>query len=338
MASSTQKLFTSAEAEEALRLLQKATDLNGATLGRLALAVSLAEQPDLSVPDVSDETGVEFNRYSLLAERDLLFSCLMTQAHGVKPTEEVFFSRYVKAHVDHGLQLLKVRLDGAENGEALLMTLAASAAPEVGEAAPEGTLADGACVSVVGEELGTHTPIVCEFNNMKRSANSHLAIVGIPGTGKTQILLKILADIAGKAKASAPSMIFIDYKGDVSANESFVKVMGARVFNVPHDRLPINPFILPRYGEQDIKISAEEKAESFSSFQRLGPVQRGRLASAIKNAYQARKGSAAPYPDLDDLTRELQMICEGENAKPDTLTETVRVTFQRSPSSRSALG
>ncbi len=318
------KIQTSAEAEQAFRKLREATGLPFATLARLALARSLAEVPDLDVELYRDETGQEFNRYSLLGDSDLLFRSLLVLAAQKRLSEEDVIRRHVKAHVDHGANLLLTRLSQVGTGEELLADLAVRAG--VGKAPPTPGVAEGvgSCVSTVGDEIGTGTPVVCEFNNTKRAANPHLAIVGIPGTGKTQILLKVLADLLSKRLTGLPSMIFLDYKGDVSANERFIRVSGAKVYRVPYDQLPINPFLLREYSRQEIKLSAEEKAESFSSYQRLGPVQRGNLSKAIENAYANRQNMDLAYPDFKELADELAAVYEENEVRHDTLYETVR--------------
>ena len=59
-----------------------------------------------------------------------------------------------------------------------------------------------------------------ELNNTSRHANSHLAIMGKPGVGKTQFLLKLLADIRIQSNFQT-NFIYFDYKGDVVDNEHF---------------------------------------------------------------------------------------------------------------------
>jgi len=318
------KIRTSVESEQAFKKLREATGLPFATLARLALARSIAQAPDLNIDEYRDETGQEFNRYSLLGDVDLLFRSLIVLAAQRRLSEEEIVHYYIKAHVDHGAKLLLSRLQEVGSGEELLADLAMGAQGSKITPVTLPAEAVGSCVSTVGEEVGTGTPVICEFNNTKRTANPHLAIVGIPGTGKTQILLKILSDILSNRVAGLPSMIFLDYKGDVSANQRFVEVSGAKTYKLPFEKLPVNPFLLREYSRQDIKLSAEEKAESFSSYQRLGPVQRGNLSKAIENAYANRQNVSMPFPDFKELAEELAAVYEEGGVRHDTLHETVR--------------
>lgn len=107
-------------------------------------------------------------------------------------------------------------------------------------------------------------------------ANSHLAIMGKPGVGKTQFLLKILSDIRVQSDFQT-NFIYFDYRGDVQDNARFLEVAKVVPYRLLQgsQNLPINPFILPRYDEQAVNVSCREKAEIFSSINsKLGVVQR----------------------------------------------------------------
>ena len=69
------------------------------------------------------------------------------------------------------------------------------------------------------------------MNNTTRHANSHLAIMGKPGTGKTQFILKILADIRVQSNYQT-HFIYFDYKGDVVDNERFLDVAEVHPFRL----------------------------------------------------------------------------------------------------------
>lgn len=103
--------------------------------------------------------------------------------------------------------------------------------------------------------------VVMELNDTAKHANSHLAIMGKPGVGKTQFLLKILADIRTQSNFQT-NFIYFDYKGDVQDNTRFLeaaKVVPYRLLQGGQS-LPINPFILPAYDDQTINVSCREKA------------------------------------------------------------------------------
>jgi type IV secretory pathway VirB4 component len=178
----------------------------------------------------------------------------------------------------------------------------------------------------LGRTLLKDTEVVAEINNSAKHANSHLAIMGKPGVGKTQFLLKILADIRTQSNYQT-HFIYFDYKGDVVENERFLEIAKAQPYRLLQggQTLPINPFILPSYDEQAVNVSAREKAESFASINsKLGVVQKGALTEAIRAAYAQRRESPTPYPDFHDVLQLVTAMYDEDNKKDDSLVEVLR--------------
>src|SRR5690606_20241381 len=178
----------------------------------------------------------------------------------------------------------------------------------------------------IGRNILSNDPLIMELNNTQKHANSHLAIMGKPGVGKTQFLLKILADLRVQSNYQT-NFIFFDYKGDVVDNESFTNITRSRSYRLlqNNESLPINPFVLPAYDEQSIQVSAREKAESFASINsKFGVVQKGALTEAIMAAYAKRASSKDPYPDFQDILELATMAYEEEGKRDDSLIEVLR--------------
>jgi hypothetical protein len=139
----------------------------------------------------------------------------------------------------------------------------------------------------IGRKVLSNEEVILELNDTAKHANSHLAIMGKPGVGKTQFLLKILADIRIQSNFQT-NFIYFDYKGDVVDNQRFLELAKAQTYRLLQgdQSLPINPFILPDYEDQTVNVSARKKAESFAPINsKLGVVQKGALTDAIKAAY-----------------------------------------------------
>jgi len=154
----------------------------------------------------------------------------------------------------------------------------------------------------IGRTLLQGQELILELNNTAKHANSHLAVMGKPGVGKTQFLLKILTDIRVQSSFQT-NFIYFDYKGDVVDNQRFLELARVQPFRLLQggQSLPINPFILPAYDEQTINVSAREKAESFASISsKLGVVQKGALTEAIRAAFAKRAALKCEYPELED--------------------------------------
>ena len=237
--------------------------------------------------------------------------------------EELFSNRsLVKNHIDHGALLLGELFQqcGRDGGNLL-----ARLVQEVEFSGRRESLGQGLDI-FIGRTLLQRHDLVMELNNTARHANSHLAIMGKPGVGKTQFLLKILADIRAQSNFQT-NFIYFDYKGDVVDNARFLEVARVQPFRLLQggQGLPISPFILPVYDEQTILLSAREKAESFASINsKLGVVQKGALTEAIRAAYAKRAGSATPYPDFPDVLEIAAAAYEEDGKKDDSLIEVLR--------------
>jgi DNA sulfur modification protein DndE len=319
MSGSVSKFRTSQEAEDAFRTLHKRLNLPFHLLCRLAWSKSLTVEKPVDTTNL-EITGKEFNRYSVTGEYDHLIKALTSEHAGIKLSDEEFFGVHFKAHVDRGVLLLQTELLEADSIDAFWSNLLRGLPDPVDDSQKVSSGTTNPINVTVGEEVGTGAPVICPLNS---ATNPHMAVVGIPGSGKTQFVLKILADI--RTKHPSVNFIFLDYaKGDVAGDKKFVRATNARVYTLPDKTIPINPFILSSYNLSSIRFSAEEKVESISSYEPLGPVQKGLLAKAIEAAYEERAAQDQQYPDFETVDRNLKRIYEEEGRTEDKLTETLR--------------
>ncbi len=318
------RLYTSNDADEVLSALRFETKLEKATLARMAFALSLAKEG----PDVAQSpsfTGGEMKRPTFVGEDEVFMRALICHAYQKRDIgEDLFFSNrsIVKNHIDSGAVLLgQLFQECGRNADSLLMRLV----DEVEFGGRRETAGHGLDI-YIGRTLLQRSELIMAINNTARHANSHLAIMGKPGTGKTQFILKILADIRQQSNYQT-NFIYFDYKGDVVDNERFLEVAKVHPFRLLQggESLPINPFVLPAYDEQTVNVSAREKAESFASINsKLGVVQKGALTEAIRAAYAQRAESVTPYPDFHDVYRMVAAMYEEDNKKDDSLIEVLR--------------
>lgn len=318
------RLYTSNEADEVLSALRFETKLEKAVLARIAFALSLVKDGAAVTPSPSFG-GAEMKRPTFIGEDEVFLRTLIAHAYGKREIgEDEFFSNrsIVKNHIDSGTALLaQMFTEAGRSGEGLIRRLV----DEVEFAGRREQLGSGLDI-FIGRTLLQRGELVMELNNTAKHANSHLAIMGKPGVGKTQFLLKILTDIRIQSNYQT-NFIYFDYKGDVVENARFQELARVQPFRLLQggQSLPINPFILPSYDEQTINVSAREKAESFASINsKLGVVQKGALTEAIRAAYAKRAGSAAPYPDFPDVLEIATAAYEEDGKKDDSLIEVLR--------------
>lgn len=318
------RLYTSSEADEVLSALRFETKLEKATLARIAFSLSLVNDGK-NVPVSPSFSGGQLNRPTFVGEDEVFIRTLIAYTHGLRDiSEDDFYSNrsLLKYHIDSGAALLaQMFQECGRSADALLRKMV----DEVQFSGRKEGMGIGLDI-FIGRTLLQKAEIIMEMNNTAKHANSHLAIMGKPGTGKTQFLLKILADIRDQSGFQTNFILF-DYKGDVQDNARFLEVAKVQPYRLlqGNQNLPINPFILPAYDEQTINISAREKAESFASINsKLGVVQKGALTEAIRAAYAKRAGSAEPYPDFHDVLEIATLMYEEDGKKDDSLIEVLR--------------
>lgn len=318
------RLYTSSEADEILSALRFEMRMEKAVLARIAFAVSLV-QDGKNVPENLNFSGGELKRPTFFGPDELFIRSLLAHVHGKADiAEDAFFSNrsLIKNHIDQGsLALEQMYIESGRNADGLIKRLV-----DLVEFQGRKELRGQGLDIFIGRTLLQKADLIMELNNTDKHANSHLAIMGKPGVGKTQFLLKILADIRIQSNYQT-HFIYFDYKGDVVDNQRFLEVAKVQPFRLlqGNQRLPINPFVLPAYDEQTINISAREKAESFASINsKLGVVQKGALTEAIRAGYAKRAGSVAPYPDFLDILEIANMMYEEADKKDDGLIEVLR--------------
>lgn len=99
------RLKTSKRTQEIFQELESRTNYKPYTLVKHAIAWSLKE--NTSVKDfVSDADGLELNRQTITGDHEVYFKALIEQVEGRHLTEEEYFPKYVKAHIDRGSELL----------------------------------------------------------------------------------------------------------------------------------------------------------------------------------------------------------------------------------------
>lgn len=318
------RLYTSSDTDEVLSALRFETKLEKATLARIAFALSLVKD-GAKVPQSTGFSGAEMKRPTFVAEDEVFIRAMISYIHKIAEIDEdrLFSNRsIIKDHIDNGASLLNQMFqECGRNADALLKQLV----DEIEFSGRKELLGHGLDI-FIGRTLLRREELNLELNNTGKHANSHLAIMGKPGVGKTQFILKILSDIRRQSKYQT-NFIYFDYKGDVVDNMRFLDVAKIQTFRLLQgtQSLPINPFVLPNYDEQSVNVSAREKAESFASISsKLGVVQKGALTEAIRAAYAKRAESLLPFPDFHDVYQIVIAMYEQDNKKDDSLVEVLR--------------
>jgi DNA helicase HerA-like ATPase len=258
-----------------------------------------------------------------------LFRALIVQRYGRSIGDEEFLP-LLKAHVDHGFSLIRLDTEKFRSNDEYvdyLVELAQAGLDQRGIDAPPQVQIVPAFSGLLTLELGvdakTETPVRVEFN---RQTNNYLAVTGKPGSGKTQFVKDLLAQIRIQSDY-AVNFIFFDYaKGDVADDDAFIEATRADVVRLPDESLPVNPFARVNVGsETAVKVAAQEFADLIRDVEkRLGTIQAQLLYDAILRGFEAQRGEKPPFPDFDIIRREIEDDYANNKRKLDTLTEIMR--------------
>lgn len=102
------KLKTSSETMRIFNEIGAVTHLQPFALGKIAIALSLRSEDEFTEKDFeTDNDGLELNRQTITGEYDDLFKALIVNWHHKNLPDEVYFPKYLKAHLDRGARLLQ---------------------------------------------------------------------------------------------------------------------------------------------------------------------------------------------------------------------------------------
>ena len=101
------KIRTSKKTMELMEELTASTSFAPFTLSKLAISMSLKSQLPLSDKDFkTDNYGIELNRQTITGEYDDLFKSLIMMFEGIHISDEEYFQKYLKAHLDRGTSMI----------------------------------------------------------------------------------------------------------------------------------------------------------------------------------------------------------------------------------------
>ncbi len=101
------KLRVSKKTQQIFSKVGTSNSLPPFALAKLAIALSI-RKGSLSEQDYgTDNEGQELNRQTIFGDHDLIFKCLIMMNAGQSLTEDEYFPKEVKAHLDRGAQLLE---------------------------------------------------------------------------------------------------------------------------------------------------------------------------------------------------------------------------------------
>ena len=101
------KLKTSKETMSIFEEMGLSTRLQPFALAKIAIAMSIRNEKKLTANDfLSDTDGLELNRQTITGEWDELYKSLIEMFEGKHLSDDDYFQKYLKAHLDRGARLI----------------------------------------------------------------------------------------------------------------------------------------------------------------------------------------------------------------------------------------
>jgi len=311
-------MYTSKKSEEILDKLHFSTKLDFSTIARVAFCLALKKADKITLKS-DDSAGKHLNRSSFFNDDELLIKTLLYATYENRfDDDSIDRESVIKDHIDQGCLLLD-QMFQESNQDSLCFFERLYSELEADVKQKNAKTPNELLQIHLGTNIVTHSSLIIELNNTRQHVNSHMAIVGKPGVGKTQFLLKILADIRKQSKFKT-NFIFFDYKGEAAENKDFLSATQATPYHPPNKPLPINPFILQDYSDNAILLSAREKTESFACIDRkFGQVQTGNLTDFIRKGYENRKQKPEKFPDFREIYAIAEKYYQSNDKTADSL-------------------
>ena len=306
-------------------------------IARIALGYSLQTGKKFQTSDFNlyDSKGKEYKDHILFDEkyRDY-YIALICQHYSLYKTDDVNIPKYIKLHIDHGLESLDKIFRDSYNYtflDFLIEYIDKGTLPLIGLNVSLGSVPNNQqnieksyfnelIKLEIGKTLDTNESIYLEFNNTKLYNNNHIAVAGNSGTGKTQFALDFISQIYEKSNGHI-NFIYLDFKGlkndDIKEMTPFFDKTKTKFIDVPNVRFPINPLtFIDNINESNKNMGIDKFVDIVCKYSNLGVKQKGLLREATQNAFINQKGGT--YPTLGQINQQLLELV-GE--QKDTLTE-----------------
>lgn len=176
--------------------------------------------------------------------------------------------------------------------------------------------------SLVSFELGeteSGEKIEIRINDLREFDNRNMAIAGMAGSGKTQLMKDILYQIS-KNTNNELKFIFFDYKGEGNPSQlkPFLDATKCEFIDIVNNNgLKFNPFQSISLDERQRPFSIKAFVDTIATFvPSVGVAQKNILTNVISDLLESKKGS---YPTINELFEAIVEYYEENNRRPDTL-------------------
>lgn len=327
---------------ESTELLDRITNIynfkRDTITGRIALALSLNKGKFFHENEINllqngreyTPTSNIFGRFVNDIDNYVLYKTIFDQHYAKELSENEFIKLY-KLHLKDGLNLWINELEKSDitRGDhiSLLLkpikyglTLRSNFVKVNSGASQMNSMNE--ITSLLAFELGkTENGEVIEIriNDLREFDNRNIAIAGMAGSGKTQLIKDILYQISKNTNHEL-KFIFFDYKGEGNPSQlkPFLDATKCEFIDIVNDNgLKFNPLLSISLDERQRPFSIKAFVDTIATFvPSVGVAQKNILTNIITNLFDNNNGS---YPTIVELFETIEEYYQENNRRPDTL-------------------
>ncbi|MNJ96563.1 AAA-like domain protein [compost metagenome] len=168
------------------------------------------------------------------------------------------------------------------------------------------------------------TDVEIKINDLREFDNRNIAIAGMAGSGKTQLMKDILYQISKNSKNQL-KFIFFDYKGEGNPEQlkTFLNATECEFIDIVKDGgIKFNPFSSISLDERERPFSINAFVDTIATFvPGIGVVQKNNLKTILRELLDDKKGE---YPTINELFENLEQFYEENKIKPDSLYSAIQ--------------
>lgn len=307
-------------------------------ISKLALAYSISKGVKLNLDnDLKDSQGKEYKDDTLFGNNRDYFIAVVCQHYQIYKTDKDL-GKYIKMHLDHGLELINKLFK--ENPNYSAMDFLIENIEKGIEKLEENEVSNDAIIfdektralrivnknyfaNPIRLEVGKSfedEPIYFNLNDTSIHNNAHIAVAGNTGTGKTFFANRLLAQIVEETHGEV-NFIFLDFKGineeDEKKNSSFFSKTKTELIKAPYKPFPINPLsFIDNVNEKKKIMGISKFVDIIASYSNIGKNQQQTLKDATREVFQKMGGGQ--YPSFKQI---YDKVIELEGEKASTLKE-----------------
>lgn len=257
--------------------------------------------------------------------------------HYNKSLFEDDFSKLFKLHLDHGLSEIEKKLSNTDitsGGHiSFLMKLVKNGLDLHSDSVLINSVFGSKMTprefkEPVSFSIGTtetNEDVIIKINDLSEFDNRNIAIAGMAGSGKTQLIKDILYQVSLNTNCQL-KFIFFDYKGEGNATQlkPFLEKTQCEFIDILNDGFNFNPLtsINLQDGERQKTFSIKAFVDTVATFvPNIGVSQKNILQTVLSNLLERNQNN---YPNMSDLFDAIEDYYESTKTKPDTLYAAIR--------------